>query len=102
MEIRLLTDAEFKTTFTAPMRDVSAAPNAVLDIWTYVDGIELDKFGIIQLNKINYVYRDGREWYDHVAIGTSKFNTLLVIVVDRRSISIFGHFILDLNLEYGN
>ena len=101
MQTRLLTDAEFKETFSAPMRDVSAAPDAVLDIWEYVDSIELVKIGINHINKVEYVYRDSREHYDHVAIGTSKFNALLVIVVDRWSKNIFGHILLDLEREYG-
>jgi hypothetical protein len=34
-------------------------------------------------------------------IGTGRFNTLLVIVVDLGRRYVFGHFLLDLNEQYG-
>ena len=36
-----------------------------------------------------------------VLIGTGRFNALLVIVVDLGKSAVHGHFLLDLNKEYG-
>jgi hypothetical protein len=50
---------------------------------------------------VHYVYCDANGRFDEVLIGTGRFNALLVIVVDLNAGTIFGHFLLDLNKEYG-
>jgi hypothetical protein len=101
IETYALTEVEFKATFAAPMRNVTDEGGAMVDIWPYVDALDLDELGVPHLNDIHYVYRDSREWFDQILIGTGRFNALLVIVVDRRSFSILGHCLLDLNQDYG-
>lgn len=83
------------------MTDVTSRANSTVDIWPYVDALDLDELGIPNLNDVQHVYRDAQERFDHVLIGTGRFNTLLVIVVDLKASAIFGHFPLDLNEEYG-
>ena len=83
------------------MRDVMGEGDASVDIWPYVDALDLNELGLPGLNDVHYVYRDAREWFDQVWIGTKRFNSLLVIIVDRRSATISGHRVLDLNEEYG-
>jgi hypothetical protein len=46
-------------------------------------------------------YRRGDAQFDHVLVTTTTKNVFLVVVVDLRKDSIFGHFLLDLNEEYG-
>ncbi|MET3518492.1 MULTISPECIES: hypothetical protein [unclassified Mesorhizobium] len=72
-----------------------------MDIWQYADALDLDEIGLPYLNDVHYVYRDALSRFDQVLIGTGRFNTLLVIVVDRGKSAVFGHFLLDLNKEYG-
>jgi hypothetical protein len=98
---KLLSEQEFEACFAHPMRDVTSEAGAVVDIWPYCDLIKLDEIGIPHLNDVHYVYRDANNHYDQVVIGTGRFNSLLVIVVDRQSRSIVGHRVLDLNREYG-
>lgn len=98
---RLLSDEEFKACFAQPMRNVTEMPEPVLDIWPYVDSLDLDTLGVPSLHDVHYVYRDACERFDQVLIGTGRFNVLLVIVVDRHLRSILGHRLLDLNQEYG-
>jgi hypothetical protein len=98
---RLLTEEEFRSCFDPPMRDVIGEAGPVIDIWPYVEALDLDALGLPGLNEVHYVYRDARDRFDQVLIGTQRFNTLLVIVVDRRKESVHGHHLLDLNKEYG-
>jgi len=96
-----LSENEFKACFSSPMINVTSHANAAVDIWPYVDALNRDELGIPSLNDVHHVYRDARERFDHVLIGTARFNTLLVIVVDLKTSTIFGHTLLDLNKEYG-
>lgn len=99
--LRLLSDSEFRACFSAPMRDVTAEAEAVVDIWPYVDAIDLEGLGVPHLNDVNYVYRDASGRFDQVLIGTGRFNAMLVIVIDRWARVIAGYRLLDLNSEYG-
>jgi hypothetical protein len=83
------------------MTNVTASAGAVVDIWPYVDALDLDELGIPSVNDVHYVYRDAEGRFDQVLIGTGRSNSLLVVVVDLRNDAIFGHFLLDLNKAYG-
>lgn len=98
---RLLSAEEFEACFAQPMRNVTETAEPVLDIWPYVDSLDLDALRLPSLNDVNCVYRDAHERFDQILIGTGRFNTLLVIVVDRHLRSVFGHRLLDLNEAYG-
>ena len=97
---RLLTAEEFGRCFAAPMQNVTADPDPKIDIWPYVDGLDLDTLGLPSINDVHYVYRDANGRFDQVLIGTGRFNTLLAVVVDRHQRSIAGHHLLDLNEKY--
>lgn len=101
IKTHLLSAEEFAACFAEPMRNVIGEGDASVDIWPYVDALDLHELGVPGLNDVHYVYRDAREWFDQVLIGTQRFNALLVIVIDRRAASIVGHRVLDLNKEYG-
>jgi hypothetical protein len=98
---RPLSDTEFRALFSPPMRDVTNHAAAVVDIWPYVDALDLDALGLPHVNDVRYVYRDALDRYDQVLIGTGRFNALLVIVVDLDQPHIVGHHVLDLNAVYG-
>jgi hypothetical protein len=97
----LLSEEAFKACFAHPMRDVTEDAEAAIDIWPYVDALNLDALGIPSLTDVHYVYRDALGRFDQVLIGTSRFNVLLAIVVDLEAKAVFGHIILDLNEAYG-
>jgi len=97
---RLLTAEEFERCFAAPMQNVTADPGSKVDIWSYVDSLDLDVVGLPSINDVHYVYRDANGRFDQVLIGTGRFNTLLVVVVDRHQQSIAGHHLLDLNEKF--
>ena len=98
---RNLSDAEFKALFAPPMQNVTGHAQPLVDIWPYVDALDLDALGLPNLNDVQYVYRDALNRYDQILIGTGRFNALLVIVVDRANPGVVGHRVLDLNVEYG-
>ncbi|MER9233138.1 hypothetical protein NKI56_13735 [Mesorhizobium sp. M0622] len=99
--VRRLEEEEFKACFVQPMADVTATADAAVDIWQYVDALDLDELGVPYLTDVHYVYRDARNRFDQVLIGTGRFNTVLVIVVELGRSTVFGHFLLDLNKEFG-
>jgi hypothetical protein len=82
------------------MRNVTHDAEPGLDIWPYVDSLDLAALGIHSLNDVHYVYRDARDRFDQVLIGTGRFNTLLVVVVDRHLAVVLGHLLLDLDETY--
>ena len=98
---RLLSLQTFEACFTQPMRNVTECAEPVLDIWPYVDSLDLEALGVPGLNDVHHVYRDARERFDQLLIGTGRFNTLLVVVVDRHLRTVLGHRLLDLNEAYG-
>ncbi|MFD2053445.1 hypothetical protein ACFSQT_10210 [Mesorhizobium calcicola] len=98
--VRKLDEEEFKACFIEPMTDVTATADAAVDIWPYVDALNLDEVGVPYLNDVRHVYRDAQNRFDQVLIGTGRFNALLVIVVDLNGKIVFGHILLDLNKEY--
>lgn len=100
-ETRALSGEEFTACFAAPMQNVTAHPGAVIDIWPYIDALDLDSLCLPSLNDVHHVYRDALGRFDQVLIGTGRLNTLLIIVVDLGKGEVHGHQLLELNQEYG-
>lgn len=103
MKTRLLDDFEFKATFESPMQDITSTASEVIDIWQYVDAVPVsDLFGqTIVGGQVEHVYRNAIATFDHVLVSTRSANVYLVIVVDLKHETVFGHHMLDLNSEYG-
>jgi hypothetical protein len=99
---RLLSDGEFRACFAAPMRDITLEAEAVVEIWPYVDSLDLNALGLPHLDDVQHVYRDAADRYDQILIGTGRLNTLLVVVIDLAARTIHGHHLLDLNAVYGS
>ena len=83
------------------MRNMTESAEPVLDIWPYVDAVDLGALGITDLTDVHYVYRDASDRFDQVLIGTGHFNTVFVVVVDRVLSVVKGHHVLDLNERFG-
>ncbi|KAA0096219.1 hypothetical protein CIW49_21220 [Mycolicibacterium sp. P1-18] len=83
------------------MRNMTESAEPVLDIWPYVDAVDLGALGFTDLTDVRYVYRDASDRLDHVLIGTGNFNTVFVVVVDRILGVVKGHHVLDLNERFG-
>ena len=100
---RELSAAEFNACFDEPMLDVTDDEDAGgdLDIWPYVDALDPARYGVEQFLDVDRVYQDAQGRYDQIVIETDRPDIFLVVVVDVRSNTIFGHRLLDLNVEYG-
>jgi len=86
------------------MVDVTDSAEAVLDIWSYVRQLNEQNIivdSILNGELVEHVYRTGTSTFDHILLSGSKSNEYVVIVVDLVYSMITGHYILDLNSEYG-
>jgi hypothetical protein len=105
MDTKELTEAEFKSTFSDRMNDVTTTAEAVVDIWKYVKLLEKSKHFIndfiVESEPVEAVYRNNLNTYEQILIPTLKKDLYLVIIVNIKAENIFGHFLLDLNKEYG-
>lgn len=102
MRTRILSETEFKSTFSLKMVDVRLSATDVIDVWPYVDSVptdELEGHSIFE-RFVEFVCRtdDGR--FDHVLVLTKTKNVYLVVVIDLVAVRIVGHHLLDLNKEY--
>ncbi|MDX2173029.1 MAG: hypothetical protein SFY56_07915 [Bacteroidota bacterium] len=101
---RLLTEEEFKSTFTDKMVDVTATAEPLVDIWPYVQELAKDKIVdqyTFDKGLVEKVYRNQTGTFDQVLLPTSDKNTFIVILVDLNFENIKGHYKLDLKREYG-
>lgn len=100
----LLTEKEFKSTFTDKMVDVTQTAEPVVDIWQYVQELTTNKIVdqyIFDNGLVEKVYRNQSNTFDQILLPTPDKNTFIVILVDLLNKKIKGHYQLDLNAEYG-
>jgi hypothetical protein len=103
--IRQLSKQDYLSTCgVGRMKNVTEIGGAVLDVWPYVSearrGLELSEYAFNN-RLVELVYRSEDERFDHVLIPYGVNNVYLAIIVDRSERQIFGHYLLDLNEEYG-
>jgi hypothetical protein len=82
---------------------VTETATNVIDIWPYVASIpSTDLRGQrVQHELVECVYRSDDDRFDHVLVMTHTKNVYLVVGIDLSKEMIFGHHLLDLNVEYG-
>jgi hypothetical protein len=106
---RLLAKQEYLETATGPSveitgREDSVQPEGVIDIEPYLAAIPARDFqGLALLSGAPpaVAYRFGGGIFDHVLYPTTRPNVFLVIIVQLRPDHVLGHYLLDLNTEYG-
>ena len=100
----LLTEKEFKSTFTDKMHDVTQTAKPIVDIWPYVQQLTenkiVDKY-TFDNSLVEKVYRNQTNTFDQVLLPTQDKNVFIIIVIDLVNKKIKGHHQLDLNAEYG-
>ena len=102
--IKQLTEAEFKSTFTYKMLNVTHTAEPTVDIWSYVQELVIEKIVmkyVYERKLVELVYRNSENTFDHVLLPTNSANVFIVIIVDLEQKNIKGHFKLDLSKEYG-
>ncbi len=50
---------------------------------------------------VNHAWNDSSGHYQHVLVDSADKNVFMVIVIDREHRTVFGHRMLNLNIEYG-
>ena len=86
-------------------REDSVQPDGVIDIEQYVAAIpraDLRGVALIPDSPPANVYRTQDGTFDHVLYRSDRRNVFLVIVVRLRPDRVHGHYLLDLNTEYGS
>lgn len=100
---RLLTEAEFKATFSTLMVDIKAReeiihPEGVLDLTSYLLAAEesITPLQLLSEAPPSAVYHSPEWNFDHVLYPCDRSNTYLVVVIAHRVGEVHGHFVLDL------
>lgn len=99
-----LSKDEYLATFVEPMRSLGAEESyKPVQIGEYVADClrEFDPPFTRDQLQIEHIYLNGNESFYHVLINYGLRNRFLVIVVDCQREVIHGHYLLDLNIEYG-
>ena len=102
--VKALTEEQFKHTLWDRMIDVTDSAEPILDIWPYVRQLNEQNIvadSIFNGELVEHVYRTGTSTFDHVLLSGYRSNQYVVVVADLKNQVITGHYILDLNSEYG-
>ena len=103
MNINELTKEQYLGTMDG-MVDITHDHNeTTVDIWPYVK--ELYRRGLLSKQMyesgiVELVYRNRRNSFHHALLRIEK-NVYLVIVIEVERSAVYGHYLLDLNKEYG-
>ena len=86
------------------MTDITEECEPIVDIWGYAG--ELNRQNLLSEHMfenrfVEAVYRNYDNSYHHVMLFGQEKNVYIVIVVDVKRHSIMGHYLLDINKEYG-
>ena len=104
MRIRPLAKQEYLATFQGQMKNVTDLGDAAVDVWPYIAAarrdLELSDY-TVEHRLVEYVYRSEDGQFDHVLIPYGLRNVYVTVVVDRFEQRVHGHYLLDLNEEYG-
>lgn len=102
--MRALTKVEYLASFVEPMRRLELDDvHKPVPIGEYVTECvrKFDPPVTWEQLQIEHVYENGNRSFIHVLIHYGQPNRYVVIVVDCNKESVSGHYLLDLNVEYG-
>ncbi len=97
-----LSDAQFKETFSPPMRQLPPGSSPPFDFWGYVDAIPIaDYLGYLCQGDVSYVWEDFSGKFRHVLLNSQDKNVFMAVVLDLSEGKVLGHHLLNLNELYG-
>jgi hypothetical protein len=101
--MRLLSEAEFQSTFASPMMRLAQDADPPFDFWPYFDEIPAEDFSghDCSSGRVTYVYRDASGRFEHVLVDSENRDIFMVLVLDRETNVVLGHRLLDLPKLYG-
>ena len=99
----LLSEAEFRATFAAPMTRLPQDLEPPFDFWPYFDQIPRAEFSGHDCSSgtVTYVYRHPSGRFDHVLVDSKTPDVFMALVLDREAMVVLGHRLLDLPALYG-
>lgn len=85
------------------MTQLPADASPPFDFWDYVERIPVEDFRGWDNNvrTVHQAYEEASRRYVFVNIDTNDKNVFMVVVLDTHENRVHGHFLLDLNEEYG-
>ena len=95
---------QYLKTMIEPMTKITEIITPPSDIWDYAEKLMSFDFLSEKDCKNRYieaVYSNGDNSYHHVLLSGNRKNIYVVIIIDVSRGNIAGHFVLDLNEEYG-
>jgi hypothetical protein len=108
-EPRLVSAQEYRATAVSRMLDITGReddvhPEGVIDFDSYLAAIpdgDLNGARLIGDAPPELVYLGGDGRFTHVLYRCTTPNVFLVVIIQHHPDDVFGHFLLDLNAEYG-
>ena len=104
---RRLSETEYRATCADPMVDIKGRqdlfhPDGVIDLMPYLRAAQADIAPLELLADAppSAVYRTADRRFDHVLYPCDRSNVYLVVVVVADAF-VYGHFVLDLQKDYG-
>jgi hypothetical protein len=99
----LLSQEQYLGTFGETRSRVSPDEGPPFDFWSYFDAIPPADFHNrnCSAGMVDYAWRDDAGRYEHVLVNSDDRNVFMVLVLDRLNATVYGHYLLDLNCEYG-
>jgi len=98
-----LTEGEYKSKFSEPMKRLGQDEEPLFDFWPYFDFIPKEDYEGFDCSEgsVSYVWRDSTDSFDHVLINSDDKNVFMVLILDLKKKVFVGHRLLNLNKEYG-
>ena len=99
----LLSRDEYHATFGQSRARVPVDDPPTFDFWAYFDTIPSADFAVhdCAAGVVENVWREGLGKFEHVLVNSEDRNVFMVLVLDLKGQVVYGHYLLDLNCEYG-
>lgn len=98
-----LSKEEYLATFGRPMQNAKPGDEPPFDFWDYFDQIPPSDFEEYDCSEgeVDIVYREPTGRFEHVLVKSDVQNVFMVLVLHRQEHNVVGHYLLNLNQEYG-
>lgn len=96
--MRLLTEAEYKATMEPEPIQIGPDDEPPFDFWPYFDAIPEAHLGDHDFSEggVNYAWQMPTGKLQHVLVNCETPNVFLVLVLDLRTETVLGHYLLDI------
>lgn len=97
-----LSRAEYLALRNGPTKPVGSEAEPVVDFWSYYAAIPDQNFEGFDRDRgtVSHAYRDFTERFEHL-VNTNDRNVFMVLVLAIAEEKVIGHYLLNLNREYG-